>query len=47
VLVEQSDVMGEDAKLELVDHLGLRWRRSRHSGDKRSGNNGGAKHSHH
>ena len=24
VLVEQSDVMGEDAKLELVDHLGLR-----------------------
>src|ERR1700730_2090550 len=46
-LVEQSDVMGEDTEFELVDQLGLRCRRSRDSGDQHSGNNHGAKHSHH
>src|ERR1700730_3695847 len=46
-LVEQSDVMGEDTKLELVDELGLRCRCTRDSGDQHSGNNHGAKHSHH
>jgi hypothetical protein len=37
--------MGEDAKLELVDHLGLRC--GRDSGDKHSGDNHGATHTHH
>src|SRR3984893_16095952 len=46
-LVEQSDVMGEDTKLEFVDELGLRCRCSRDSGDQHSGNNHGAKHPHH
>jgi len=40
-------VMGEDTELELVDELGLRCRCSRDSGDQHSGNNHGAKHSHH
>src|SRR5260370_41380707 len=47
VLVEKSDVVREDAELELVDHRGLRRRCSRHSGGKHSGDNRGAKHSHH
>ena len=46
-LVEKSDIMGEDAKLELVDEIALGRSYSRDSGGKYSGGERGAKHSHH